>query len=415
MKFIKEQWITLMSGLVALICIGVAIFGMTSSAVVDEMNTLKEKAREIDAIEPRNQDCIDAEQRRAQRFAEEYENTLNAAQEINRREPLIPDAFPRPARTSTPFAFQQKYVQVLKGFLARLEADDLPNQDDLDDAKEQIEEILRKRAEEKSEGGETAAAITQERGAFNPRGGPPGIVGRGAGAYGGGGSESDNPMERPEGRARVLKARNIRTYASLDESRSSFHVSPIIKSDIAPSESALWYAQVGYWIQQDIVNALAELNDAAAAQTREGEPNVEHMPVKRIETIRVYGYWKGNGVLIEFPALGQSTLPSSPIASFTNKVCDDKFDVVRFAMTLVVDQRDLPRVIDAIKRQNFYQLIGLEYDAINSADQASQGYMYGGDPCVRLTMHWEGYLSRKAFLEYMPESVQAELGVKKGN
>ena len=78
-------------------------------------------------------------------------------------------------------------------------------------------------------------------------------------------------------RAAIKKAHNIRIYASPE---TSFHVSPIAQSDGAPSPRDMWYAQVSLWVQEDLVKAIAQLNDDAAEQQGEKETGVLSMPLE---------------------------------------------------------------------------------------------------------------------------------------
>jgi len=59
----------------------------------------------------------------------------------------------------------------------------------------------------------------------------------------------------------------------------------------APLLEEVWWAQVAYWIQKDVVEAIATVNEAAAeaARTRGEETWVGNMPVKDVISIRVSG------------------------------------------------------------------------------------------------------------------------------
>jgi hypothetical protein len=220
--------------------------------------------------------------------------------------------------------------------------------------------------------------------------------------------------EEARHRAAVKKARSIRMYA---DSETSFHVSPIALTQESPSPADMWYAQVGLWIQEDLVHALAQLNDEAAEQLHGREPNVTNLPVKRIESIKVQGYVSGTGTLIAFPGTGGGSGRSvsggaaPTVTSFTGRKADDQFDVVRCTLTVSVDERDLLRLIDSITRTNFYQLVGLEYTAADPAE--SEGYFYGDAPVVRAQLDFEGYMARKIYKALMPEAVLQALGISK--
>jgi hypothetical protein len=201
-------------------------------------------------------------------------------------------------------------------------------------------------------------------------------------------------------RAIVTRAKNIRVYVS----PTSFFLSPILETAMAPQSDQMWFAQMGLWIQEDIVNAIAALNNDAARKVASGDVFVEHMPVKRLEKVRILGYVKKDGALV-FPST-ESAQPSELRPTFTDRVGDDQIDVVRFTVVAIVDQRDLLRFIDAICRTNFYHCTHVEYVVA----PAEPGYLYGTAPVIRATLDFEGYFARKAYVDLMPPEVLAQLG-----
>lgn len=453
MQFIKAQWISLLCGLVSVLGVAAAVFGMRSGGVVESMRKVAASAGEISALRgaAQNEDTINAEKELGERFQQQYEAVVATAESINRRKPLLDGVFPTPPGVASRFQFKQEYRRQLEELPRVLRAGYAPSAQDLLDEMEIVEDLKRRKAE--LEGESVAAATPAGRPMqaspgvsgtpASPRGplGPaPGALpqGRGrsappsaepqatppAGPVGRMGPRSAAPSEaaRPsvnlpggaEGeeihrRATVKKARAIRVYAAPME---SFHISPIYASEDAPSPRDMWYAQVGMWVQQDLVNAIAKVNDEAAAQLSEKEANVTNLPVKRIETIQLQGYVTSSGMVVPFPMYTSASrsVPTIPIApSFTGRRSDDQFDVVRVAMIVVVDQRDLLRLIDAVTRTNFYQLVGAEYTSVDSSE--ATGFLYGPAPVVRATLAFEGYMARKIFKALMPEEVQKELGI----
>jgi hypothetical protein len=78
---------------------------------------------------------------------------------------------------------------------------------------------------------------------------------------------------------------------------------------------------------------------------------------------------------------------------------------------VAIDQRDLLRFVDELIRQNFYQLVGLRYQAGPPGGQEGD-YYYGDGPVVIATLDFEGYMARKVYLDLMPDSVREDLGIK---
>jgi len=418
MQFIKLHLISIACGVVGLAAVVAAVMGMTNDAVKVEMQKRIGEAGVINRLkaDPKNDAIIAAERERVKQFEQEVAATLEEAKRLNRRTPLMEGVFPRPATISTPFQLQEQYRKAIAALPVRLDAGDVPNELEIREELDNVNELREREKEQEQEGGGTEPAIQlgQEQSSYPPAQpsapmapmGGARTRGYGQGMPGGGvqglpsqitTDTSGEPKYNPTYRACVSKAKSIRCYANAQ----SFHESPIATADFAPPVTEMWFAQVSLWIQQDVVEALAALNDEAAQQSAEEEPYVEMMPVKRLESIRVLGY-RLRGGFLPFRANEQgNTGTLTTPASFTGRVSDEDFDVVPFVLTLVVDQRDLLRVIDRVTRQNFYQCVSCEYGP--APEEA--GYMYGTEPAVRAVLGFEAYMSREVYQEWMPPEV----------
>ncbi len=412
MAFIKTHLISLVCGVAALAFIALAIVGMTSKSVVTQMQQKAGISGKIAGYKsaPKNAATIEAEAERGRRFAEEYANTLAAAQEINARQPLMEDAFPEPQQIARAYDFRDAYREAMRRLpMGRLAGGDLPTDAEIESARIDLAEAEEQRRLEEDEGGETHREVrvgaeppTQAaRPAFTFPGGPPGTP-----------SRTGGPAEAARLKAQVEKARSIRCYvtAAPEAQSPTFHVVPIgVGGDPRPDE--MWYAQVSLWIQQDVVDALAALNDQAAKELpAEIDADVSTLPVKRLQSIRLEGYVTELG-FVPFPGPRGSSAAAPP-PSFTGKVGDSRFDVVRFTVEVVVDQRKLLAVIDALTRQNFFVLVSSEYKAVPPTDpDRVQGYLYGSDPVVRATLGFEAYMARDVYEKYFPPDIRKVLAV----
>ena len=398
------------------------------------MNRHKALAGEISSLMSgaKHEGMITAEKERGTKFDEQYRAALETARSINKRDPLLPGVFPRPGSQAIAFQFQDAYKQRFLMLPRELQGGGPPTPQEIQDEAERLaEEIRRKKGELSLDlppgplpGGPPPSGVTPAPGVpLSPPGPgePPSPAGTGPGA--GSAAGTGVPPGQAEQNAAVRKARSIRMYVEATGSRAAFQISPIIASVEAPSARDMWYAQVGLWIQEDVVRALAGLNAEAAARLKAEDAHVGNMPVKHLLGIRVLGYLTKTGQLVRLDALrsdtsgaGQPVIAAGPPSpgelrpSFTGRTGDDQFDLVRFSVQLIVDQRDLLRVADAITRANFYQLVSLNYDAGPAGGQDGP-YLYGDAPVVRATYDFEGYMARKAYEELMPEEVRRDLGI----
>lgn len=450
MAILKAHWISLLCGVLT---IGFVVFGtvtLSSDTVKAEM---KQQVSKTGADNIRNlittpvsAASIENKRLEGKRFDEEYDKTIKAAQSINKRDPLMPGVFPKPEDPAvTPLRFRDAYVQT---FLSLAQTPALaggaaPNNSDIADAQADIDEMLRRESEEKEEtkmSDKTGTGATPGqpmpppppvdiRGRGNPRsinplapGGPP-MGGEGGGARSPGMSltaaQQNDPKYNPVYRARIAKAKGIRCYVDND----SFQLSPIALSQTPPSAADMWYAQVGLWIQRDIVDAVASLNKEAADKVTEGDASVENSPVKRIVGLQVHGYVLGNKDLLRFVRIAPSSLNPqasaagatatpvdlSPSRSFSARTGNDQYDVVRVTLVVIADQRDLNLLVDRVCKQNFYLCTHMRYEALDREQQEQAGYVYGTDPVVQATLDFEVYLARDVYEKMWPDAVRAQL------
>ncbi|MBL8881020.1 MAG: hypothetical protein JNG88_18040 [Phycisphaerales bacterium] len=281
----------------------------------------------------------------------------------------------------------------------KLMGGDAPGEREIAEEQQNIAEMM---AAESGDAGAAAAPTANPRGGSGARAPIVATDGRGGARGGAGGGPVTDPKLDPKVRARVARARSIRMYVS----DGSFDTSPIVAATAAPEPAEMWFAQMQLWAQSDIVDAIAAFNNDAVANVTDTDPYVEHSPVKRLERVKVWGYMAKN--FIPFPPVGDA---NEMRLSFTGKVSDEQFDVVRVTVTVIIDQREVLRFMDRLMRQNFYNCVHMEYGVVDRTTAEIDGYAYGTAPVVRLTLDLEAYYARKAYQELMPPDVQTLLGV----
>lgn len=445
MQFVKTYWISLLCGVLAIGFVAAATMGMMSTEIEQKLEEKVRNAGTIDSLSrnAQNEDTIAAAARQGQLFERAYSQAMEEAREINRRQPLIDKVFPKPANAlTTPFDFLDAYKRAVINLRTQLSAGMPPSDAEIENERINIEEQqrLEEQAAGEAEQGDLFGNPGQEprrggrrgSGPSGPMGNPYNMGGRMSGPmggmgrmgsgppsmYGGRGSaggmgrgniefDEDAPQYDPAYRAAVKKARSIRMYVDAE----AFHITDVLNVEQAPEVSELWYAQMLLWIQQDIVRAIAQFNEQAAANVATEDAYVEQMPIKRLEQILVHDY-RVPDQPIAFPAplFAQQRKPIVPEDSFTGRESDDEFDVVRFTVVVWVDQRQLLQVIDVLSRANFYQCVDVDYQS-PTPENLSNLYMFGTDPVVRAKLQFEGYFSRTAYKEWMPPDVRQQLGI----
>lgn len=215
-------------------------------------------------------------------------------------------------------------------------------------------------------------------------------------------------------------AKSIWTYLNDD----SFEVHPIASSVEKPRTEDLWAAQVLLWIEQDVAQALRRANEEAIKDRNIPVEDqwVANLPVKHLVWLRVSDY-----LIVESADQGSASGPpmrrgggntgiaagglrfGQQGAAFTDRARTGDYDVVHLAMNVVVDARDLPRVLLSLCKQNFITPIQVQYRAVNATAAANGGYLYGSGPLLNVDIVCEALFFRSNYEPMMPQIVKDRL------
>lgn len=215
-----------------------------------------------------------------------------------------------------------------------------------------------------------------------------------------GDSSSNNDPELLERQAReklkliINRARSLQVYAQ-PLVRTGNKVSPGIfavgvwaTQEEKPNMADVWEGQMQAWIQQDLMLSIWLANQLEQAGD---EPiNVFKVPVKRIVSMSIEPGYVGldaqagasgssSRVALSEPIEQRlnSPLPSNFIASPTGRITNDLYDVRHARLSVVIDARQIPRLLNAITRVNLMTPIIEKITAVDQAVDFAQGYIYG--------------------------------------
>jgi len=283
-----------------------------------------------------------------------------------KRQVLLKGIFPNPTGAAS-YGFCRAYREAIQALLGQLNAGSPPTQEDIANHLEQLHRVLGFHAELSKPSGasDQGAAISL--------------------------TDEDKRLHAKQ-QAAMDKAKSITIYAGIN--------SLDVLSDVCATESGrphgldmMWWAQMSLWIQQDIVAAVAELNESA--------DNVLSAPVKRLVKIGIqHGYSMSPASGGGFYGLVDR---SDRGLSFAGIEANEFYDVMSFDLDMVIDVRQIPLLIDAIYRQGHYLVYqwDIEAEKTEQSEQrrSSRGdqnhlYRYGSDPIVRFTSSWQTYLFR---------------------
>ncbi len=445
MDFIRRYLFELACGVVGVAGIVAGAIAYTGySDIRAELSDAASLARQLEQYRGPgslcNKQVIDAEQQRNEQVDRQLEQVTEAAKQMNQHQPLRDDVFPEPPapiRTSAPFLFRTDYRERFKQLLDMLQAGDAPDQDEIQDMQERINQEQRIPEDQALGLGPSVVGV---RGSVKPGEyvTPRGVMGsRGAGE----GEVSIEELARTDAaiRAALVKAARIRIYASL----GSFDiVDEVYIQGPQPTSMDMWFAQVKLWVQENVVRGLTEVNEQAAGriEAEGGRPSVTNLPAKHLLSIAVTDYveaaatgamatggkagdfrggrmpYRGGDIDAKKMAGGAMSGGARGLgaaASFTQRGSNDLYDVVQCRVEMVVDARELLRVINAICRQDFITPIAVSFQAMEP-NTAFTDYIYGSAPVVEATVDFECCFFRELYAPLMPEDVKMLRGVAAG-
>jgi len=418
----KKNWISISLG-VLMVAAVIAIPTFISSqqealqktlaerkAVYDRLVSLKGKTRhqpvvslDPDSVPPPldafpNQAMINAGQASIQRVQQESLQLKDMAVSMNVHALLLPGSLPGPG---DPFQFKQIYLQQFKTALpARLQSVTPPTDDEIKlRADSETARITGEAAKDKATGEIYNKDVLQQ-------------------------NIATMLARLPED-----MKREAATKHKMYMPPSALSIQPELVDqpgvNTVPDIEKIWLAQVGLWIQQDVVDAIANLNGASK--------RVADSPVKQL--LQIYVAPDKESLYVLPTNGGAPAAPSGPLTpgaappsvvaintdtdpfprdfsvSPTGRICNGVFDVVNFTVVMQVQAADVEKVIQEFERNRLITVYQTDIEAVNSAVMQQQGFYFGKNGVVTLTMKCEELLMRDWTHKLMPPTIKAFLNV----
>jgi len=433
MDFVRRHAFFFACGAVGLAAVAVAVWGVLWMGRIDrQLESVRRLSQDLQRYwrppdQPViNDKAVEAVAAKIRQIMQDYEQVLAMSHEMNRREPLLDDVFPTPADGAAPWRFRSTYLQARQELPIRMDAGLPADQQDIEIQKQLIQtELEAEQAErvgmaaEPSGAGGPGTESVRPTALAAPEGGQtPAYLTEAAGVA----RRTYEPRFDPVIRAVLAKARSVRCYyRGLAE---TFGQPPFEVVGAKPDAEQMWRAQLSLWIQQDVVDAIGRINEQAARVIEAANQNkppaeresawVGNMPVKALLHVDVGEYVLGEA---ETGRAG-SRRPGAYVAgaggsgqqgpSFTRCTCNDLYDVVRFQVRMIVDSRDLLRVIDGLCAGKFFVPVCVNYEKVEY-DPRESGMFYGEEPLLDVTVDFEAYFFTDIYRPLMPKAVKERL------
>lgn len=408
MDFLKRHMFFILCGVGGAVGIALGVTGLKAMPkVLNEMKAAEGVYQSLESLGSKsvNEAVIEAETARVQSVIGDRDKVIARTVEMCADyEPLVDGVFPDGPPLKL-LEFRTKYQEAMTGLLTKLNSGGPASTSDVESIRRKIEDEKAEAARPGSESGDGHLARELSGESKNA-----------AGAITRAGVRQDARV-----RADIQAAQRIFCYAVTlaDEKPSEQRVSSLefvagLKDTGTvnpPFPDEVWRAQVGYWIQRHIVNAIAEVNnEAAEAAKAAGQDRwVGIMPVKDLISIRLGPdlYVPPQGELYAVPEPGGygAAVPAGTAETvFTHTASGPFFEVVQVAVKLVMDQRDIPILVERISNNSFYTLVRAAYKEV-PPNLSLTGKIYGSEPTVNVVLEFEFVMLGEIFRKWMPEEV----------
>ncbi len=440
--WIRGNWITVVSAVVLIVAvIWLGSLGSSADAFREEVKkrdaqlsqirTLKQQNVKVPPDKPDdpprtvgpiviNNAAIEQLRRVYGKMNEEHANIFKLALEINQHNhlPMADGLFPDPVDNFKPYEARIRYKDSFidmtgryspNALLPRLNAGMPP---DASVIKAELERIDAQAA--LGVGGSSAA------GSANP-GGAPSVPGAPTSAADAKEAERVR-LTKQAALMQVLKSRaeqlHIYAVTQMGQPGFPFEYGSWIFGSKLPSALNMWEGQLGLWLQQDIVEAIARTNQVSNPQM-----NVIFSPVKRLDSISVANLYvgimppgKGLNPLGAAPTLASAgqLLPDNFAVSATGRVSNAIYDVHHVNLRVVVDYQHLPDFFDNLSKVNFMTVLKMNLRSLDEYEMLKAGYVLGSNDCVTADILIETLWLRDWTSRLTPKGLRNSLGVPGG-
>jgi hypothetical protein len=419
LDYIKRNWISLTCGLIAILAIVAldwpispmyaTLLGQVDSRiqVSNSIDSLTNTQRTMPLLSPDDTNPqpldvfpIDGVTQAAKKAMAEVttqaQSMLDYATNLNTHQLLVPpDELPSPSQSAR-FAFANAYAAAITDYsrwTAVLDSTTPPSPAEVQAAKDALFADIKKNKLIYDQAGNVDQQSQQDAQA-----------------------EYDERSPNVQPQMELERATEHQMYMMLPPAVNVLPVDATIKVGSYPSPEQICSAQIVMWMLDDITHAIRNANDAYSDPAPPGGPEVHdilHSAVKALEGVDPPQPMVSPTAVD--PSSGvTSAVPKVPTVSPSGRVCNGRYDVLRFKVHLVVDIAKLPLIIKAIEANQFLTVLNVQIteivDPAVAASNPQGGFRYGNKPVARVEIDCEDLLMRTWTDKILPDDMKNGLG-----
>jgi hypothetical protein len=196
------------------------------------------------------------------------------------------------------------------------------------------------------------------------------------------------------------RAGKFKMYLVLPEALS---IHPALIKTETPSPEEVWFAQLSLWVEQDVASAISEANKDSDSVINSAVKQLVRLDIPQDTSVYVTAAQKSSAV--DLSGGPSSTGGADFTISPTGRVCNSLYDVVHFSMVMNVDANRLPQVLADLERNKLMTVLQVDATSVDSASALNNGFVFGKDPVIKVTLQCEALFLRSWIKELMPRSV----------
>ncbi|MGE5612179.1 MAG: hypothetical protein ACM359_23225 [Bacillota bacterium] len=335
-----------------------------------------------------NQKAIEAGLALAKVMQDQAAAVAKITADMNKHEPLVPDALPVKKTGYAYNTFKIAYYEQLKRLAMAMRAMPAPTTAEIEAQSRKLQEEFDKQ-KTRVGGVEVGGAGLDEM-----------LVRRLASL----------PDEMRRTRAKEA-AVFIASQDIMDTCRSQM---PTPDSADLPSIEQIWAAQVSLWIQEDVVRAIALTNGPDTV--------VENSIIKRLvrwDIPKEYVNKSGrasilsgsNGAVADPTAAEASPNAKAYDVSVTGRVSNPLYDVMHFTLVVDADALQFRKFMANLVKDRFITILRADIIGVDRERELARGYTYGPNPVIRLALRCEVIFFRSWTKPLMPQPIKQLVGI----